>query len=130
MIGTRFYVSVTGLFVTAKHVIDEAIREGQQVAPLAIMHLHPYDGASFGNAYSLRPVGQCWCCDDADVAFGAAASAEHRESGAVLTSPCFRLSWRVPLVGETTGTYAFPNQANETISGLQTIIVAALDSIT
>ena len=44
LVGTGFYISSDGLFVTAKHVIDDVFENGRQVWPLAIMHLRSESG--------------------------------------------------------------------------------------
>jgi hypothetical protein len=38
LVGTGFYVSADGLFVTAKHVIEDVWLNDGQTSPLAIMH--------------------------------------------------------------------------------------------
>lgn len=110
LVGTGFYVSDNGLFVTAGHVIDEVIHGEKQVAPLAIMHLQS-QGAFGPHTYLLRPIGQCWYGENVDIVLGAAASASHRQSGIALSNPSLRLSWAVPSIGAATATYAFPNHA-------------------
>ena len=71
LIGTGF--SADGLFVTAKHVIEDVWTEAGQTAPLAILHLRSESGLFGPQEYSLRPIVQCWIGDSADVALGVAA---------------------------------------------------------
>ena len=78
LVGTRFYVNDGGLFVTARHVIEEVCREADPAMPLLIMHLAFAVRIilALQNAVSLDArVGQCWTSDTADVALGAAATA-------------------------------------------------------
>jgi hypothetical protein len=40
LVGTGFYVSSDGLFVTARHNVEPVLGDGRQIAPLLIIHLH------------------------------------------------------------------------------------------
>jgi hypothetical protein len=111
LVGTGFYVSADGLFVTARHVIDDVLDEDRQVLPLAIMHLHSESGLFGPQEYLLRPVMQPWLGEHADLALGAAANATNNSTGATLSHWSWPLSWKVPAVGSSAATYAFPNHA-------------------
>jgi hypothetical protein len=113
LIGTGFYISGDGLFVTARHVIDDVLDGDRQVAPLAIMHLWSESGLFGPESYLLRPIMQCWLGDRADVALGAAATATNHQTGVNLTHWSWPLSWAVPQVGAPAATYAFPNHSVE-----------------
>jgi hypothetical protein len=113
LIGTGFYVSADGLFVTAKHVIEDVWLNNEQVSPLAIMHLHSRSGLFGAEEYLLRPVTQCWLGDAADIALGVAARATNNATSEVLSHWRWPLSWTAPEVGTKTATYAFPNHSIE-----------------
>jgi hypothetical protein len=92
-------------------VIDHVMRDGRQVAPLVILHLRSESGLLGPSEFLLRPIGQCWISDSADVAIGAAATATNNVTGVTLSNWAWRLSWAVPPKGTPVSTYAFPNHA-------------------
>jgi hypothetical protein len=54
LIGTGFYISDGGLFVTARHVVEDVLSEGEQISPLVIfifslssVRLNAYSGQLF-----------------------------------------------------------------------------------
>jgi Trypsin-like peptidase domain len=108
LVGTGFYVSSDGLFITARHNICHVFREGRQVAPLVILHFHSATGLFGPSEVLFRPIAQCWMSSDADLAFGVAAPATNNQTGEVLRNWCWDLSWATPTVGNSVGTYAFP----------------------
>jgi len=120
LIGTGFYISADGLFVTAKHVIEDVWRENCQISPLAILHLQSETGLFGAQEYLLRPIMQCWLGDSADVALGVAARATNNNTGEVLSHWKWPLSWADPQVCTKTATYAFPNHAIEPTDAGQT----------
>lgn len=113
LIGTGFYISRDGLFVTARHVIDDVLDSDRQLFPLVIMHLQSESGLFGPQEYLLRPVMQCWLGDNADVALGVAAHAVNKETGITLDHWSWSLSWVNPPVGSLAATYAFPNRSIE-----------------
>lgn len=108
LIGTGFYVSSGGLFITARHNICDVFRDGQQIAPLVILHFHSPTGLFGPSEHIFRPIAQCWLSDDADIAFGVAAALTNNQTGEVLRNNCWELSWATPTEGTPVGTYAFP----------------------
>ncbi|TKS61722.1 MAG: serine protease [Nitrospira sp.] len=118
LIGTGFYISRDGLFVTARHVIDDVLDGDRQILPLVIMHLRSESGLFGPQEYLLRPVMQCWLGDNADVALGVAAHTINNRTGTALVHWSWSLSWVSPPVGSLAATYAFPNHSIEqTASG-------------
>ena len=109
LVGTGFYVNDSGFFVTARHVIEQVCREGRQIAPLLIVHLHSQSGLFGASECHFRPIGQCWISDTADVVFGAAATATNNVTGEVLKNWTWTLSFGVPAGRSLVHTYAFPN---------------------
>ena len=108
LIGTGFYVSSDGLFVTARHNVHHIMRGGLQIAPLVILHFRSSNGLFGPSDVIFRPIMQCWLSNDADVAFGVAAETKNNQSGEVLRHWCWKLSWRTPTAGTHVGTFAFP----------------------
>jgi hypothetical protein len=111
LIGTGFYVNDRGFFVTARHVIDEVMRDGHQVMPLVILHFSSDTGLFGPSEFQLRPIRQCWLASAGDVALGVAAEATNRVTGQTLMNWTWTLSWRVPPAGTIASTFAFPNHA-------------------
>lgn len=128
LVGTGFYVSSNGLFVTARHVIDYVFKGPRQTQPLVILHMYSESGL-FGPQHSLlRPISQCWLGERndpdpiydppdflprpecVDLAFGVAGNMIHKPSGCPLANIAIALSWNEPAVGSTAATYAFPNR--------------------
>ena len=109
LIGTGFYINDQGFFVTARHVIDEVLRAGQQIRPLLILHFASETGLFGPSEFQMRPIRQCWLADTSDVALGVAARATNRTTGQILMNWTWTLSWRVPPDGSIAATYAFPN---------------------
>jgi hypothetical protein len=108
LVGTGFYVSGDGLFVTARHVVDHVLRAGKQIAPLVIVHPHSDTGLFGPSDVLFRPIVQCWLGDQADVALGVAATFTNNQTGELLRHWSWPLSWSTPAAGARVGTYAFP----------------------
>jgi trypsin-like peptidase len=117
IVGTGFYVTDNGLFVTARHVVDEVCLEGRQIAPLLIVHQRSDTGLFGPTEWLLRPIMQCWLADQADIAFGAAATATNNETGQTLSHWTWRLSWAVPSISASVATYAFPGKQRQSPDG-------------
>jgi hypothetical protein len=110
LLGTGFYISRGGLFVTAKHVlIDDVLDGDQQGASLAIFHLHSDSGLFGPQELLVRSVGQCWIADNADIVLGEAVTVTNKAIGRVLSHWAWPLSWSEPAIGTSAATYAFPN---------------------
>jgi hypothetical protein len=111
VVGTGFYVNDEGMFVTARHVVEDVMRDEVQVAPLVALHLHSPMGL-FGPAEVIvRPIIQCWLGDPADVALGYAAIPINANTRERLKHWAWTLSWGVPKTSSVAATYAFPNSA-------------------
>jgi hypothetical protein len=108
LVGTGFYISSDGLFVTARHVVEAVLDDGGQIAPLVIVHAYSATGLFAPSDFPLRPITQCWLGDPADIALGVAATATHEQTGEQLRHWCWPLYWSTPADGERVGTYAFP----------------------
>ncbi len=108
VIGTGFYINDTGFFVTARHVVEDVIRNEEQIASLAILHFRSESGLFGPSECLLRPIQQCLVIQ-ADIALGVAATATNNLSGEVLNNWTWTLSWSLSPVGALVSTYAFPN---------------------
>jgi hypothetical protein len=109
LIGTGFYVNDSGFFVTARHVVDDVLKDGRQIYPIVILHLHSKSGLFGAQECHFRPIGQCWLSESADVAFGAAATATNKVTGEILKNWTWTLSFGIPSNNSLAHTYAFPN---------------------
>ena len=96
-------------FVTARHVIDDVLRDGKQIAPLVIAHFYSRSGLFGPGEVALRPIMQSWIDDQADIALGVAATATHTVMGATMENWTWTLDWSDPADGTPADTYAFPN---------------------
>jgi len=108
LVGTGFYISGDGLFVTARHVVEHVLANGRQIAPLVIIHPHSDNGLFGPSEILYRPIMQCWLGRQADVALGVAATATNNRTGELLRHWSWPLTWSTPVVGARVGTYAFP----------------------
>jgi hypothetical protein len=104
LVGTGFYISGDGLFLTARHNVEHVLRAERQIAPLVIIHPHSDIGLFGSSKFLFRPIMQCWLGEQADVALGVATN----QTGERLQHWCWSLSWSIPAVGDHVGTYAFP----------------------
>ena len=107
-IGTGFYISTSGLFVTARHVLHEAIDgQGNQISSLSIIHLFN------GNKVLIRPVLRFCSSNTADVSVGVAAPMTHDVTGETLRSKILKISFSPVVIGEKVMTFAYPNTVVE-----------------
>ncbi len=111
LVGTGFYISRDGLFITARHVVDQVLHDGRQIAPLVILHPCSDTGLFGPSDVLFRPIMQCWLGDQADVALGVAATATNNQTSEVLQHWCWPLSWLTPTVETPVATYAFPRHS-------------------
>lgn len=103
LLGTGFFITVHGIFVSAKHVFTDVIDEdGKATGPLSIIQ--------FGenNTFYHRPVASCAVHGEADVAVGVCANMKHKVTGEPLANKVLTLSLTYPQIGETVFTYAYP----------------------
>lgn len=102
LIGTGFFITDTGLFVTAKHVLLDVIdANGAQTHPIVLVHF-------LGDGYKIRPILRCTSHDIADISVGIAAPMNHNTLGTPLKNKLLHLTQRVPAVGQRVCTYAYP----------------------
>ena len=103
-IGTGFFITSSGVFATAKHVLIPAHERGHAI--LAWQLIPP-------NQWLTRPVTQFSYHETADLAIGVVTPARHSETGELLSHPRVRITRRVHSIGDIVATYAYPNTVIE-----------------
>jgi len=99
-IGTGFFITSSGIFATAKHVLLSAHNSD---CPIFTWQLIPPD------QWHLRPVLYFSYHDTADVAIGQSCPSIHEETGESLCDVRVRLTTRLQMTGDLVATYAYPN---------------------
>lgn len=118
LLGTGFFISTCGLFVTARHVLLAPFDStGRQVYPIAMMHFYQE------GRYLARPILRCATHPIADVGVGVAAPMSRNSDGAPLANPVLRLTLMPPKLLARVVTYAYPRYANVTVDSIQRINV-------
>lgn len=103
MLGTGFFVTRIGFFVSAKHVFQDAIdADGKQKAFLSIIQILE------NKTFYIRPVIGCVVHEIADIAVGICASMSHKTTGEPLLNKILALSTDLPRIGEHVSTFAYP----------------------
>jgi V8-like Glu-specific endopeptidase len=98
-LGTGFFVSSNGIFVTAKHVIEGSI------SPFAL-HFRP------NNEVVFRPIVRADLSHRGDLAIGVIAEMMN-SAGEILTNERLTLSSYIPQITEVVSTYAYPESTVE-----------------
>ena len=99
-IGTGFFITSSGVFATAKHVLLSAHDSGR---PIFTWQLIP------PNQWHIRPVLQIDCHDTADVAIGLSCPSLNEETGEELVDVRTRLTIRPHTPGDVIATFAYPS---------------------
>jgi hypothetical protein len=103
LLGTGFYITIDGLFVTAKHVLFDVLDMiGTQVKPISILHFTP------NNQYIFRPILRSWSHDNADISVAVAAPMIHPIKGP-LKNGLIPITFEKAAVNDDIVTYAYPN---------------------
>ena len=107
LVGTGFFITTNGLFITAKHVLMDGVfdSEGHQLYPIGIIQFVE------DNIYIQRPLLRCALHPVADVTVGVAAPMQNKR-GQPLSNPILGLSLTAPAIGSRVVTYAYPRHAN------------------
>jgi hypothetical protein len=116
LLGTGFFITTNGLFVTARHVLMAPFdQRGRQVYPIAIIHFYGE------NNYLIRPILRCASHPVADVSVGVAAPMTRNSDGTPLTNPVLRLTLVPPSLQARIVTYEYPKYSNTTVEGVRCI---------
>lgn len=107
LLGTGFFITTNGLFVTARHVLTHILdKNGRQMYPIGVVQ---FLGE---NVWIYRPILRCGYNRIADVAVGVAAPAHRNSDGKPLTNPILTLTLLRPRLNVPVVTYAYPKHAN------------------
>ncbi|HEX6718881.1 MAG TPA: serine protease [Pyrinomonadaceae bacterium] len=107
LLGTGFFITTNGLFVTARHVLmDTFDNKGQQKYSIGIIQFLP------ASVYLHRPILRCASHPTADVTVGVAAPMKSNTTGLHLTNKVLTLTLVPPGVDARVVTYAYPKHAN------------------
>jgi hypothetical protein len=119
LLGTGFFISVEGLFLTARHVLEAAIdpRSRKQIVPVAIMQFDE------NGSYCMRPILKAVLHPVADLAVGVAAPMTHNSDGTVLRNKIVQLTLNEIPVGSDVATYAYPRYESQIVDGSQILNV-------
>lgn len=101
-LGTGFFITDTGLFVTAKHVLEHFRPE-----ELVVWHFLP------NNEYISRPISAFTCHETADVAVGQLVAAIDPTTNELVINNKHMLTTVQPPIGEHVATFAYPNTVIE-----------------
>lgn len=102
-IGTGFFVSENGVFITAAHVVEAVLDEkGNAAGPFGIFQFLP------GGHYYVRPIHRTTRHLVSDVAVGVAVPMSHNITGAPMPNKLLTLAARPPQVGSVVCTYPIP----------------------
>lgn len=102
-IGTGFFITMNGVFVTAGHVAKEI---ADLKCPAAVIQF------TAGGTFVERPIHKFYVHNGADIAVGVTYQMAN-DSGEALTNTVLTLSDRMPSIGERLHTYAYPNSTIE-----------------
>jgi Trypsin-like peptidase domain len=105
MVGTVFFITTNGLFVTAKHVLQDVLdKKGNQTAPIGIIQFLPR------NMWIYRPVDRYGYHRTADIAIGVPGPLP--QSAPLSTNPVLTLTTQPPSPGAKVVTFAYPKHHN------------------
>jgi hypothetical protein len=107
LLGTGFFITTSGFFVTARHVLMDTFDEkGRQQYAIGIVQFLQ------GGVYLHRPILRCASHPSADVAVGVAAPMRSNATGRPVTNPVLTLTLVPASIDTKVVTYAYPKHAN------------------
>lgn len=103
-IGTGFFISTSGIFVTASHVVREAIDSTtSNMSGLLVVHFIP------PTTFIMRNVSKITTHKRADVAVGALETLINPQTGQPLRNKILTLTTQIPSSDAEVHTWAYPN---------------------
>jgi len=109
LIGTGFFISSFGIFVSAKHVLRDCFDEkGQQKFPICLLQFFPNE------RYLLRHITWCSSHNTADLALGLA-----KKIPGIEANPVLRVTTSGPRPGDEIRTFAYPETTIEELGEAQ-----------
>lgn len=103
LVGTGFFISTLGLFITARHVLKDAFDQRENQKEIGGLHLHT------NKEFYLRPVVEAWFSRNTDLAVGLLEQRYHVQTNEPLTNNRLVLTLEKPEVRSQVVTYAFPD---------------------
>jgi hypothetical protein len=103
-IGTGFFITMLGHFVTARHVIHDVIDERTGMPTASLHALHFVESSQM----LVRNITRVCLHPTSDLAVGKMDYHMITETGAMLTNRVPRFTTEIPRVGSTVGTFAYP----------------------
>jgi len=104
MVGTGFFICNVGVFVTAKHVLEDVLDEnGVPQYPIGAVQFMPND------KYILRHVIRCCSNTKSDISVGILAPTHHNKTKESFINHVLTLTFKEPNIGENIATWAYPN---------------------
>lgn len=100
LIGTGFFITKNGIFLTAKHVLQDVLNANKQTHPI-VAFLFPSQGI-----YQIRPILKGFLNVEGDVAAGIIQNKD--PSGKLLYNPFYGLSCKEMRAGDKIVTCAYP----------------------
>jgi hypothetical protein len=104
LVGTGFFITMLGHFVTAKHVIQDVIHQitGTQIGYLHALHFVE------SSQVLVRNITRVCFHNHSDIAVGKMDYHIVNETGKPLTNRIPRFTTEIPRIGSAVGTYAYP----------------------
>ena len=103
VVGTGFFITRYGLFLTAKHVLEEIVDANTGTVNSAFVLQRIGE-----DLYRLRSIRKVWWLGGADVGAGQADNRNAEEPGRPLMNRLSRLTRMIPAPGQVVTTYAYP----------------------
>lgn len=105
MLGTGFFITRLGFFMTAKHVLEEVLNQmGEPICNTSLSIIQFKEN----NTYYYRPIRGFNRHPEADIAIGECYPMSHKKTGEPLFNRVVPLSLTYPFIGEHIYTYAYP----------------------